>query len=116
MNEAGWFVSLDTSLDEASCDRTWIADIGCFGLATDTKDTCELTGCTSSPVWIDDALWATLTDTSDSGKYGVDTNTFYTNAYECQQNHPDGDGAIDTLNIPIDGSTPACFYKIDVRQ
>lgn len=41
---------------------------------------------------------------------------FYTNAYECAENNPDGDGKISSgvATLPTDGSLPACFFNVPV--
>jgi hypothetical protein len=47
--------------------------------------------------------------------YNIDVEEFYRNANQCQNDHPNFDGTVDTSsNAPRDGSLPNCFFNIPV--
>jgi hypothetical protein len=46
--------------------------------------------------------------------YKIRMTPFYLNADACQRDHPNFDGAIQSDNLPTDGSLPSCFFNLPV--
>jgi hypothetical protein len=126
MNNAKYFIWVDTSVDEAACTerggpRTWIDDLGhCATIATGTDHLCQSNGmistCDGAVYELDQDKWDKLTDDAEGAMYALDPVPAYLNAYNCQKDHPEGDGEIDLANQPYDGSLPACFFKIPITK
>lgn len=117
LDNQGYFVFIDTETSEDDChgeSLTWM-DGYCWSLVEDVGTSC-ITGitidCQTDVTYITGERWEILTN--PNGRYKLDPEEFFHNAYDCKKNHPDDDGKVDVSNLPYDGSFPECFYKIDV--